>query len=776
MIKKIVLLNLVIFFLMTGCSKPNKVVVTSHKNEDIVSEITTISCDPFEESEISKIKLFIDGLDKNVIDDSAPWSLKWNTTDYEDNSEHTLNILAFDSDGDSTFSDTLTLIVDNSKSYPKKVEISSIELKKKGFNLKWTKSQDNDFSKYILEKSSKKSMSDAEVIFESNIITDTQFRDTKVNPLKFQYYRLSVEDYVGYKTIGDIFSSDLEKVPSSINIKSVEYDTNSMTISWERSSEVDFSYYSLYRANSIEGKKKRISKISSKNKTSYSVIEFNPLIENWFWIEVTDIHGYKTIGPGKKNIIDLPPSPTDITEINYNDEVLTLSFNQNLDIDFKSYELLLSNQNVNNISLGVIKDQIINSIQLTDFDPTIINNYKIITTDIWGQTSVGKTAMNKIDKVPNQVTIKSLKFNGTSLEFEWTKSDENNFDKYYVCHTYDLGVQPDTVAIFDNQDIVSYKLNSGFNPNIDNWVWIIVSDSRNQSSISAPQVLKNNPPKKSELYLELNQDNDLFVNWNKNQEDDFKKYILFHSHNPDMKDSNILFESSNQSEIDYKFSIVDHSRINYFQLVVEDVFGEKTESEFVSGVPTDLQVLLDIVIENNLNIIPSELGTQIWENGRLTELSIGDWSDGGGIKIYTLPQSIGGLSELKSLWLSYNNLNEIPDSFSNLSNLEILELRSNNLEKVTKSLVDLKNLKYLGLSYNNITKLPDWVKDFSSLTKLFLSHNKLSGLPESICEINLNYKEMGDSFIAQNELCYTYDVPECVQSYHNRRDQKCLGN
>ena len=76
MIKKIILLNFILLFLITGCSKQNKVVVTSHLNQDVVSEITTIACDPFEDSEISKVKLFIDGSDKNIVDDSAPWALK----------------------------------------------------------------------------------------------------------------------------------------------------------------------------------------------------------------------------------------------------------------------------------------------------------------------------------------------------------------------------------------------------------------------------------------------------------------------------------------------------------------------------------------------------------------------------------------------------------------------------------------------------------------------------------------------------------------------------
>ena len=149
MIQKILFLFGILIFTIIGCSKPNKVVITSHSNEMVASEITTITCEPFEKSEISKIKLFVDGVDNSIMDDSAPWVLKWNTINYEDNSEHYLNVLAFGPTGDSTFSDTLLLTVDNSNSYPEKVAISDITLKDKGFSIQWEKSQDNDFSKYI---------------------------------------------------------------------------------------------------------------------------------------------------------------------------------------------------------------------------------------------------------------------------------------------------------------------------------------------------------------------------------------------------------------------------------------------------------------------------------------------------------------------------------------------------------------------------------------------------------------------------------------------------
>ena len=95
---------------------------------------------------------------------------------------------------------------------------------------------------------------------------------------------------------------------------------------------------------------------------------------------------------------------------------------------------------------------------------------------------------------------------------------------------------------YNNQDILSHKIVSGFNPNLENWVWIIVSDLRNQTSISAPQVLKNNPPTKPSLSLYIDENENLDVNWTENFDNDFKSYQLYHSQNPDMKNKNLVIQ------------------------------------------------------------------------------------------------------------------------------------------------------------------------------------------------------------------------------------------
>ena len=53
---------------------------------------------------------------------------------------------------------------------------------------------------------------------------------------------------------------------------------------------------------------------------------------------------------GKSNLIDVPPIPTEISEINYNNSELIINWIANTDSDFQSYEVLMSNKNVKNAS------------------------------------------------------------------------------------------------------------------------------------------------------------------------------------------------------------------------------------------------------------------------------------------------------------------------------------------------------------------------------------------------------------------------------------------
>ena len=98
----------------------------------------------------------------------------------------------------------------------------------------------------------------------------------------------------------------------------------------------------------------------------------------------------------------------------------------------------------------------------------------------------------------------------------------------------------------------------------------------------------------------------------------------------------------------------------------------------------------------------------------------------------TLPVSISNLKSLQVLWLNNNQLTTLPESIGNLSSLQILRLESNQLATLPESIGNLKSLEKLSLRNNKLRTLPESISDLKSLEQLWLSNNKLTTLPESI--------------------------------------------
>ena len=91
-------------------------------------------------------------------------------------------------------------------------------------------------------------------------------------------------------------------VPQGGNITSVTYDLESMTVTWEASSDGDFRDYKLLYSTTEDGGKDTVATYADYKKiTTHIVTDFDPTHENWFWVQVTDTLGLKSIGSGMTN-------------------------------------------------------------------------------------------------------------------------------------------------------------------------------------------------------------------------------------------------------------------------------------------------------------------------------------------------------------------------------------------------------------------------------------------------------------------------------------------
>ena len=141
-------------------------------------------------------------------------------------------------------------------------------------------------------------------------------------------------------------------------------------------------------------------------------------------------------------------------------------------------------------------------------------------------------------------------------------------------------------------------------------------------------------------------------------------------------------------------------------------------------------------------------------------------------KISILPENIGELTNLVSLYLEWHNLIQLPESFSNLTNLSSLAISNNYLQSLPDLIGNLTNLIFLDLGYNQLASIPESIGGLINLEYMFLFNNQLTSLPETICNLNLDWDGISPAnypYFASggNHLCNSELIPDCVENSAN---------
>ena len=131
------------------------------------------------------------------------------------------------------------------------------------------------------------------------------------------------------------------------------------------------------------------------------------------------------------------------------------------------------------------------------------------------------------------------------------------------------------------------------------------------------------------------------------------------------------------------------------------------------------------------------------------------------------PDLFRGLSNLKEISLSGNNLSSVPpDLFRGLSNLQIIDLDENNLSSVPPDLFrGLSNLRAIWLNRNNLSSVPpDLFRGLSNLQEIWLTKNNLSSLPPDLFR-GLSSLEVVYIGSGNDELTCLPQLPEGASYY-----------
>ena len=236
----------------------------------------------------------------------------------------------------------------------------------------------------------------------------------------------------------------------------------------------------------------------------------------------------------------------------------------------------------------------------------------------------------------------------------------------------------------------------------------------------------------------------------------------------------------------YIYSQDCNDGFTYYDTIPGNVNNINNDSSCFSN--NDIAVLNNFISINNLTDLynsPLEVGPQTWATGRLVILVatyIQSGSNGITQQINQLPDNIGQLSELTTLYLEKHDLTELPESFTSLSSLSNLFISNNWLTSLPENFGNLTSLTMLDLGYNQLESIPESIGNLENLEYLFLFNNQLTSLPETICNLNdgdddndvfnldwdgispLNYPYFASG---GNYLCDCDLIPDCVENSAN---------
>jgi len=565
-------------------------------NGQILYEVILVHWTVFDAEGIEKSELWLDG--SPLINDSSvayesrvvrsdnltiieiDYTITWNTMLIEDG-QYEISVMAKDKNGNSSFSNTINITVDNSLGFPPTGQIIDVNRQSDTLEVLWKKESLNDFEHYIIEIAYNDQMGDVFVLDTIQQISDTLQSYTQVDQLKNIYVRMNIEDIYGKLSSSAIFSILGDASPAASTINFVDYNLDSLTVDWTESIDDDFLSYTLFRSYSNGEPGEEIFTTNQKNLTQFSFDDFDPNQLNWFSVVTEDILGLETRSSYTANDINLPPESSSIISIVYDMDSMIVNWEPNDDFDFKSYTILYSTNQFSGYSpIHQIFEYDRTELTLDEFDPTIESWFKVKTEDQWALFSNGAPMSNQLDPLPSVSEILSLDYNLDSMRIVWETCSDEDFLSYKLLQSPSENGDYNIIFTSNHPSDTTYSLND-FDPTLENWFKVQTTDIWSQEVVGEPMVSEIDPfPTVPTINSISFDDNNFTVVWETTSELDFLKYELYISNYPDMADKVSTFSSVNSQDTSFIY-MSQEDIIIYFQLGLTDVWGQESLGESV---------------------------------------------------------------------------------------------------------------------------------------------------------------------------------------------------
>lgn len=176
--------------------------------------------------------------------------------------------------------------------------------------------------------------------------------------------------------------------PTPVDVTSVTYTLSALTVEWEQSPDDNFKHYRLLQAASDTAARDTVTTLTDRTSTTYVLQDFDPTLENWFWIQVSDTTNQSVLGQGGTHPIDPPPQAAVLNPVTYQNQAFQISWSANREVDFGSYLLYQAPDREMSTKSEIFQttSNIDTSYQVEiPYDRQIY--FQVIVGDIWGLTT-----------------------------------------------------------------------------------------------------------------------------------------------------------------------------------------------------------------------------------------------------------------------------------------------------------------------------------------------------------------------------------------------------
>ncbi len=426
-------------------------------------------------------------------------------------------------------------------------------------------------------------ISDAQAPYEYSWNTST-LEDSSQHTIKVITYDTSDNSTESQPILVTV--NNISSYPTAIDITSIIFENGTYKITWNKSFDSDFDSYRLEK--SLYSTMEEYTEIYTSNEiadTIYTDIDISPLEYQYYRIVVTDTVGLEVKGQIISSSLDPLPSPLDIISVSYSLEEMNVMWEQSHDNDFYRYILVYSSDENGLIdTIETFYDQSVTSYNLTEFDPTQENWFRIIVTDTLGQYAIGNGLSNSIDLDPTPIHIASVTYDLDSMLVIWNQSPDDDFISYRLMYAETESGARTSIATFIDKEITAYSFEN-FDPNSENWFWIEVTDYWGLTTIGNGKSNNVNRNPYTINVTSVTYDHDeMTVNWNSSSEYDFASYEIYYSdqQSGDKSSLSIIYDKSSAS-ISYPTADHDPTTENWFWIEVTDYWDLSTMGEGMSN-------------------------------------------------------------------------------------------------------------------------------------------------------------------------------------------------